>query len=609
MVLLVSLACSSAALAALPSPSDLRARPDAAAAREVFKHAPPLSGREAGFVPGPPSDSGTGWDILDYVLAVRIDPVTQTVAGRATISAVRIGEGDLVLHADGPEIGGVWVAGEPVTPVVEGNELHIAIGDAIEDAAEGDTATVVVEWTYDGAGPTGIQWGRDVVYSFHEPIGARSWLPVYDNPADKATLTWEVTAPDGWVVAANGIPDEASPADEGWTTWRYRMEQPIATYLMTVHLSDYVLTVTGDDIPVYTWAYPGSEAAAADTFGTTAEMLAHFSDLYAPYPFPSYGNAMAPFGGAMEHTTCVTFSADLVGAEDGELVNAHELGHHWWGDDVTLGDWDDIWLNEGFATYTEALWYERAYGQEGLTEYSAYLADSFFEWQSLEGRFPVYDPLYMWGGVVYDKGGLVVHMLRGVLGDERFFAALADYEAEHHLGTAVTTDLIASVEASSGEELGWFFDEWVYGIGEPVYTWSWAARPDGAGAWQLDLAVAQDLPSFRMPVPVRVAYADGTTEDLTVTVEGEAIAQSVCLAREPVGVTLDPDLWVLRAGEIEEVGAAAPPACGALAEEEPAGGCACGTAEGGAGALGAGALGAGAGLALLARRRRARGPR
>ncbi len=586
--LLVSLG-SSPALAALPTPAELRARPDAAAAREVFKHA---SAPVVSPPPGPPSDDRMGWDILDYVLAVRIDPVAQTVVGRATITAARIGTGDLVLHAAGPDILGVWVGGEAVTPVVDGQRLILPI--------VGDSATVVVDWTYDGVYPTGIQWGRDVVYSFHEPTGARVWLPVYDSPADKATLTWEVTAPTGWKVAANGRYQAADTSVPGWITWRYRMDQPIATYLMTVHLADYVLTVTDGEIPVYTWAYADRWEEAEETFATTPEMLAHFSELYAPYPFEIYGNAMAPFGGAMEHTTCVTFSEDLVGHPDGELVNAHELGHHWWGDDVTLGSWDDIWLNEGFATYTEALWYEHVYGQEGLTEYAVYLSDAFFEWQSLEGRFPVYDPLYMWGGVVYDKGGLVVHMLRGVLGDERFFAALAAYEAEHHLGTAVTTDLIASVEASSGEELGWFFDQWVYGIGEPTYTWSWAAEPDGVGGWQLDLSIAQDLPEFRMPVPVRITFADGSTEDVTLLVEGESVASTLCVEREPVSVALDPDHWVLRAAEVQAVGEAGPLVCGPPSEALPeeGGGCGCDTAGGAAG------VGAWAGLLLLARRRR-----
>ncbi|MDP2311879.1 MAG: M1 family aminopeptidase [Pseudomonadota bacterium] len=583
------------AYASMPSPADLRAVADPAAAREVFKHAP-RGPADAAAIAAPPADAGRAWDIEGYVLAVRIDPVAQTVVGHATITAVRTGAGDLLLHADGPVLGEVRVAGAAVTPVVEGSELRLPI--------DGDSATVEIDWTYDEVRPNGIQWGPTVVYSFHEPIGARTWLPVYDLPDDKATLTWEVTAPDGWVVAANGVLEGTTVADAGWTTWRYTLDEPIPTYLMTVHLSDYVLTVTGDDIPIYTWAYPGREEAAAETFGTTAEMLAFFSERYAPYPFPSYGNAMAPFPGAMEHTTCVTFSEDLVGGTDGELVNAHELGHHWWGDNVTLGDWNDIWLNEGFATYTEALWYERTYGQEGLTEYAAYLADAFFEWQGLEGRFPVYDPLYMWGGVVYDKGGLIVHMLRGVLGDERFFAALADYEADHHLGNAVTTDLIASVEASSGEDLGWFFDQWVYGIGEPTYTWSWARQSDGAGGWQLDVTIAQDLATFRMPVPVRVGYAGGTTEDITVWVEGASVHTTVCLAEEPVTVTLDPDLWVLRTAEVFEVGVAGPLACGPHAEEAPPeeeAPAACGCA-GTPNPLGA--LGALAALGLVARRRR-----
>ncbi len=598
-----------AVLAALPPPGALATLADPAAARDVFKHAPrgPIGAALPSALPGatapaaPPSASDTGWDIEDYVLAVRIDPDAQTVTGHATIAARRVGEGDLVFHADGPVLGAVRVDGLDVTPLVDGDEQRIALPGG------SDTAIVTVDWTYDGAAPNGIQWDRNVIFSFHEPSGARTWLPVYDHPSDKATLTWEVTAPDGWVVAANGVLEGQAPADAGWTTWRYTLAEPIATYLMTVHLSDrYVLSVTEGDIPVYTWAYPDRQADVDATFGTTAEMLAFFSERYAPYPFPSYGNAMAPFGsGAMEHTTCVTFADSLVGAEAGELVNAHELGHHWWGNDVTLGDWADIWLNEGFATYTEALWYEHAYGAEGLTTYVDHLTAAFFEWQGLEGRFPVYDPLYMWGGVVYDKGALIVHMLRGVLGDDAFFAALAAYEAEHHLGTAVTTDLVASFEASSGADLDWFFDQWVYGIGEPTYTWAWAAQSDGADGWQLDLSIAQDLPAFRMPVPLRVDYADGTSEDVTVVVEGESVRVSRCVTAEPVAVTLDPDLWVLRAGEVVGVGVPGPLQCGpdagALDPLPEAGlGCGC-NGSGAVPRLGVGVLVA---MGLLARRRR-----
>ena len=585
----------STASAGLPSPDELRARPDPMAAREVFKH---LAAPAAPPSAAPPFAPPPAWDIEDYVLAVRIDPAARTVVGRATITAARLGPGDLLLHANGPVISAVYVDGAAVTPTVVEDEVFIPV--------LGDTATLVVDWTYDEVRPNGIQWGREVVFSFHEPIGARTWLPVYDDPADKASLTWEVTAPDGWVVAANGVLEATAAADAGWTTWRYVFDQPIPTYLMTVHLSDYDVSVTGGDIPVYTWAYPDRAAEAAETFGNTPEMLDYFSDLYAPYPFPSYGNAMAPFGGAMEHTTCVTFSDELVGDDDGELVNVHELGHHWWGDDVTLGTWDDIWLNEGFATYTEALWYEHEYGQEGLTVYAEYLTDAFFGWQSLEGRFPVYDPLYMWGGVVYDKGGMVVHMLRGVLGDDRFFAALSAYEAEHHLGTAVTTDLMDTFEASSGEDLGWFFDQWVYGIGEPTYTWGWAIQPDGAGGWQVDLSVSQDLTAFRMPMVARLTYADGTTDDVSIVVEGEGAEATVCLPASdergaPVAAELDPDRWVLRHENVEVAAEPGAITCGPTIEEEdedPAG-CGCD----GAGGAGGGAVVVVSGLLLVRRRR------
>ncbi len=569
---------------ALPRPEALAGGVDAAAAREVFKHpGAPLPVSEA----APPPHAAEGWDVTHYTLDVRIDPTARLVTGRATIEATRAGAGDLVLHADGPVIGAVRVDGVEVTPVVADDTLMVS--------PAGDTAVVEVEWTYGEARPNGIQWG-EAIYSFHEPVGARTWLPVHDHPADKATLDWIVTAPDDLVVAANGALEGSSSAD-GWTTWRWHLAEPIATYLMVVHLADYTVTTEPGDIPVTTWAYRGREAEAEAAFADTPEMLAHFSELYGPYAFPSYGNAVAPFSTAMEHTTCVTFSDTLVGTEDAALVNAHELGHHWWGNDVTLADWADIWLNEGFATYTELLWYEHLYGAEGRRAYAEWLAAAFFEWQDLEGRFPLYDPLYMWGGVVYDKGGLVVHMLRGVLGDEAFFAALRAYEAEFRLGSATTADLQASFEASTGEDLDWFFDPWVYGVGEPTYTWGWAARRAGEG-WQLDLVVEQDLPDLRMPVPMRVTYADGTWEDVRLEVAGDIVAESRCVDAEPVSVELDPERWVLRAAEARRTIDALDDACAAPAE--PA---SCGCA--GAGGLGGGSAGLGLVAVLVARRRRA----
>jgi len=581
-MLLVTLALA----APLPPPTALPR------SRDAFKHASAAGGAVAADGPPPPPHAADGWDVTHYVLDVRIDPAAPLVTGRATIEATRVGTGDLLVHANGPVIGEVRVDGAVVTPTVGRDGLLLA--------PAGGSTVVDIAWTYAAAAPNGIQWGRDVVFSFHEPNGARTWLPVHDHPADKATLAWIITAPDAWVVAANGVLESADSAD-GWTTWRYTMDTPIATYLMVVHLADYVVTESGDDIPIYTWAYRGREAEAAESFAETAEMLALFQEMYGAYPFPSYGNAMAPFGGAMEHTTCVTFSDELVGTEYAEIVNAHELGHHWWGDNVTLGDWADIWLNEGFATYTELLWYEHRFGAEGRVAYAAWLAESFFEWQDLEGQFPVYDPLYMWGGVVYDKGGLVVHMLRGVLGDDVFFEALRAYEEEFRLGTAVTADLQASFQRSSGEDLDWFFDTWVYGVGEPVYTWGWAARR-GGGDWQLDLQIAQDLPEHRMRVPMRVTYADGTVEDVSVVVAGAETRVSLCRDVEPVSVELDPELWVLRAGEVTVDIAAAAGVCGDAERPAPdapaACGCATGSPAGGAATILA--------AAVLARRRRAR---
>ncbi len=476
------------------------------------------------------------WDVTHYTLAVRIDPDTEQVEGQATIAATRLGDGPLILHASGPHILALTVDGQPAAWSQSGDEVVIS-------DISGEAITAVVTWT--AGGGRGLHFDEQVTWSFHEPEEARGWLVLRDVPEDKATLRWEVTVPAGLVVAANGALESVSAAEPGWQTWTFTFDQPIPPYLMAVHVGDYAVLDMGEpDLPVTAWVYPGDEDAAWSTLGNTLEMIHYLADLYAPYPWDRYGNAVTPIGGAMEHTTVTTFSDALL-LDDfwGEMVNVHELGHHWWGDDVTLGSWADIWLNEGFATYTEALWYEQYYGAEGLSEYAEYLATSYTQRQGGEGVFAVYDPENLWGGTVYKKGACVLHMLRGYLGDEAFFGALGDYEERYRYGTAVTSDFIASVEESTGEDLGWFFDAWLFTAGEPTWTWGWQAE-QGSGSWLLTIAIAQDRPEFTTRAPLRITLADGSTVEETLWVADEGAAMSLCLDTEPVAVELDPDSWL-----------------------------------------------------------------
>ncbi len=525
------------AVATLPDPSQLA---DAATSARLadFRGAPGHQRRPGVSVASSAAVPQDPFDVEDVVLRVRIDKATRTVTGHATLTVRRVAPGDLILHADGPLVSGIEVGGTPTPWTTDGDELRVTVA--------GDTATVDVRWTWSGpSDPSGgLQWGN-VTYSFHEPEAARKWLVLHDVPSDKFTLHWRVEADADEVVAANGVLAGVNPAAGGFQTWVYDFEAPIASYLVAVHVAPYIrMEDLRGEVPVYAWVLPGTEDDARATFDTTPEMITFFSERFGPYAWPSYGNAVAPFGGAMEHTTVTTFSADLVGDPFGELVNAHELAHHWWGDDVTLQDWPDIWLNEGFASYAEALWYEHAYGQEGLTEYARYYVDSYDRWNAYEGVFPLYDPQYLWGGTVYDKGAMVVHMLRHVVGDEVFFEILRTWEATHRFGNASTADFTSLASEVAGEDLAWFFDPWLYTAGEPTWEAGWAAR-EVPGGWALDLHVGQDRGEFRMPADVRVTLDDGSTRDVVTWVEGAGVEESWCLPSRPTDVEVDPDLWLM----------------------------------------------------------------
>ncbi|HTY58918.1 MAG TPA: M1 family aminopeptidase, partial [Bacteroidota bacterium] len=267
--------------------------------------------------------------------------------------------------------------------------------------------------------------------------------------------------------------------------------------------------------------------------------------LYGPYPWDKYFmTGVTPFAyGGMEHQTITTLHEALVTNED---VVVHELAHQWWGDLVTCGSWPDIWLNESFATYSEALWFEHTRGVSAL---HAYLQEHLgFNLGSWSGA--VYDPesqgLYLFDDLVYHKGAWVLHTLRGAIGDSAFFRSFRAWRTLHSEKSAVTADFQAAVESVTGTGMGWFFNEWIYGQGWPVYSL--------ASAWGSDTLVVRiaqsqgktdpSWPTYTMPLQVRV-YSG--TRDTTLTVRDSLTSQDFRFAfsARPDSVALDPDAWVL----------------------------------------------------------------
>ncbi len=301
-----------------------------------------------------------------------------------------------------------------------------------------------------------------------EPDGSASFFPVNDHPLDKALYTFRVTVPEPFEVAANGVLIET--VDSGDTnTFLFEVRDPMASYLATININEFDVEAmeSANGIPIRNYYAVGLPQGVRKPFARQGEMLDHFSELFGPYPFEVYGALVmdTEFGAALENQTLSIFGMDMVNIDDvegTESVVAHELSHQWFGDSVSVADWSDIWLNEGFATYSQGLWIEHLRGRAGLDEF---IKDTYAE----VAGFPQYYPPpgtpaadNLFNGGVYFRGALTLHALRLEVGDEVFFEILRTYHDRYKGGNASTEDFIAVAEEVSGKELTGLFEDWLY---------------------------------------------------------------------------------------------------------------------------------------------------
>ena len=356
-----------------------------------------------------------------------------------------------------------------------------------------------------------------VAYTMSEPSDARAWMPCYDDPSDKAFCEISIRVPDGFTAASNGTLVSKVSNGDGTTTFNWSEDYPIATYLMCATVARFSLVQAfytksdGSKIPVQYYVYPeDSSAAASNTecnVDTVVSMIKFFSSLYGEYPFDKYGmTGVEPFGyGGMEHQTITTLNRNY---EFRRLDVAHELAHQWWGDMVTLGTWKDIWLNEGFATYSEAMQLQHDDLQAFRNEMGYYAAQYFIENKSINYAIYAPPPGYIFGLAEYYKAAWVLNMLRNIVGDSTFFEIFRTYRADFQFANAVTSDFMNVVNQVTHADMNWFFNEWIYGTGYPVY--SFVYRPVESGNYlRLYLKQVQtNGPTFKMPVEFAV-YSDG----------------------------------------------------------------------------------------------------
>ncbi len=438
------------------------------------------AGASGGAAPGAPGagdpyfpDAGNGgFDVADYSLDLAYDPATKRLDGTAVILATAtrsLSRFDLDLRA--LAVSGVTVNGRPARTARSGQELVIT---PARELRRGLPFLVVVRYggvpetvidpddSLDGWIPT-----DDGAFVVNEPQGAPSWFPVSDHPSDKATYTIRMTVPAGLTAVGNGRL-LAQSTRGGKATFVWRESRPMASYLATITLGKFTVTTgrTADGIPVYTAVDP-QESAAQATVARIPEIIAFEQSVFGRYPFETVGAIVdhARFVGyALESQTKPNFDrAPRVGT----LV--HELAHQWFGDAVTPKRWQDIWLNEGFATYAEWLWSEHTGGDTAQQNFDADYATPATEtdfWNPPSGDPG--GPANLFTGSVYDRGAMTLHALRVKIGDRAFFRLLPTWVQRHRYGNADTGDLIALAEQISGQHLRHFFQVWLYTAGKPT---------------------------------------------------------------------------------------------------------------------------------------------
>lgn len=514
------------------------------------------------------------FDVIHYTIDINIDTLNHTISGNVVIKSVSKSDTLKTIDfdlTDSLTVDEVRMNANPLVFTHSNNMINIDLGTTF---IYGDTFEI--EIAYRGSPPTikqerwetGFFFKPGVCYTLSVPYGARLWFPCYDEPYDKATLDMIATVPLGLVVASNGILIDTTFTDST-ATYHWQEKYPIATYLISLAISDYAIFSVHDDlndIDILYFVYPEDSATAAYEFANLIDMLDFYTLHFSSYPFLKYGMAEAPvFGGwgAMEHQTCTTVGdALLSGDRRYEYVYAHELAHQWWGDFVSIKDFREMWLKEGPANYCEALYIEHKRGDKPFKDWMDWFAELYFD-EDLSIRFPIYDPPagYLVSSTVYEKGAWVLHMLRHVVGEGNFWLIFQNYADFYGYKNATISDFKDVCELVTGEDLDWFFDEWIYKAGYPEYEYGWDALQITPTFWWLTITIDQVqtideiTPVFRMPIDIRINF-DGGYKDIVVINDKEHAEYRYPVSSCPTGIEFDPGNWILKKATqvgIEEV--------------------------------------------------------
>ena len=393
------------------------------------------------------------------------------------------------------------------------------------------------------------------VWTLSEPFGSSDWFPCKNTPADKADSSdvW-LRCADELTAVSNGTLKEIVNNNDGTSTHKWHSSYPIANYLISLAVSNYsqynfyFKYSQSDSMPVVNYIYPENLSAVIPMLDKTKYMLGLFSQRYGLYPFIKEKYGHAEFGrlAGMENQTISSMGVF------NENIIAHELTHQWFGDKITCRNWENIWLNEGFATYGEAIYNEAVYGK---TAYDDFIRSRMADAKNAVGSIYVQDASSVEqifnGSRTYAKGCVVLHMLRSITGDSVYFNIIRDYVSDTSIAykTAVTEDFQRAAEKIYGGSLNYFFNQWIFGENYPVYNADWETELISEDRYEVAITLDQDVNTsprfFTMPLQIKIDTRSGDTL-MTVFNNRQIQRFEFVVNSKPLSFKIDPDNLILK---------------------------------------------------------------
>lgn len=526
-------------------------------------------------VEGQPRPSRTGGsrpgiDVLHYDFRVDFSPrgLDDTVRVASVVTIARTARADSLVLDLRPamRVDETRVNGTVVTTRRDSASVRIPLPAGVRD-------TLRVEVRAHGRPTDGLIVRRDssgswTAFADHFPDRAREWLPTVDHPSDKATVEWTVRAPAAYRVVANGelqeeTPEPAAGGRPEMRLTRWRSVRPLYTGVMVIGVAPFATYELGRTacglgelpgcVPQSVWITPDVRGYMPGPFGRAGDIVALYSRLVGPFPYEKLAHVQSStrYGG-MENASAI-FYADKIyrGRTMSEGLIAHESAHQWFGDAVTTREWPHVWLSEGFATYFAALWSESAHGDSAFLDDMRRMRESVLA-DKMAMEKPIIDESlsdlrYVLNGLVYQKAGFTLHMLRREVGDSAFFRGIRAYYAKYRHGNALTSDFVAEMERSSGAKLDWFFDQWMKrpGVADLTVGWRW---DEVRKSLVLTVSQGTQVPPYRLNVAVDVTDARGKVQRVRVTIPAARVATipvALKVDTPPRSVRFDADVSLL----------------------------------------------------------------